>query len=85
MAEIKMYEVIARVVSQKGTCTANHKAGDEFPIGDTTPPNMCSWAFYTLSSRSPQCYGSGALSGGKTTQIRPPLPALTQQTRSSLN
>lgn len=42
------YDVIARVVSQRGTCVAGHKVGDEFLIGDITPPGMCSWAFYTV-------------------------------------
>ena len=43
-----MNDVIARVISQKGTCEAGHRAGDEFVIGQKTPTNMCSWAFYTL-------------------------------------
>ena len=43
-----MSEVIARVISQKGTCAAQHKVGDEFVIGQQTPPNLCSWAFYSL-------------------------------------
>ncbi|MEA1959418.1 MAG: TIGR04076 family protein [Chloroflexota bacterium] len=43
-----MTEVIARVISQKGECVAGHKVGDEFVMGETTPPGMCSWAFYTL-------------------------------------
>lgn len=42
------YNVIARVISQKGTCVAGHKAGDEFLIGDITPSGMCAWAFYTV-------------------------------------
>ena len=46
MAE--MYGVVARVISQKGICSALQKVGDEFHIGDNTPPDMCSWAFYTL-------------------------------------
>jgi uncharacterized repeat protein (TIGR04076 family) len=40
--------VIAKVVSQKGTCEAGHRVGDEFAIGQHTPPGMCAWAFYTL-------------------------------------
>ncbi|HEX74303.1 MAG TPA: TIGR04076 family protein, partial [Dehalococcoidia bacterium] len=36
------------VISQKGTCVAGHKVGDEFAIGQKTPPGMCSWAFYTI-------------------------------------
>jgi len=43
-----MSDVIAKVISQKGTCAAQHKAGDEFVIGQQTPPNFCSWAFYSL-------------------------------------
>jgi uncharacterized repeat protein (TIGR04076 family) len=43
-----MAEVIAKVISQRGTCAAGHKVGDIFVIGDKTPAGMCSWAFYTL-------------------------------------
>ena len=43
-----MYEVIARVASQKGICSAGHKVGDEFIISEKTPADMCSWAFYAL-------------------------------------
>jgi len=43
-----MSDVIAKVISQKGTCAAQHKAGDEFVIGQQTLPNLCSWAFYSL-------------------------------------
>ncbi len=42
------YDVIARVISQKGSCVAGHKVGDEFLIGDITPQGMCSWAFYSV-------------------------------------
>ena len=42
------YKVMARVVSQKGTCAAGHKVGDEFVVGDCTPAGMCSWAFYAI-------------------------------------
>ena len=41
-------EIIARVISQKGTCEAGHRVGDEFVIGQETPNGMCSWAFYAL-------------------------------------
>ena len=43
-----MSDVIAKVISQKGTCDAGHKIGDEFIIGQQTPTNLCSWAFYSL-------------------------------------
>jgi uncharacterized repeat protein (TIGR04076 family) len=48
MAENEFYEVSATVISQKGTCEAGHKIGDEFLIGDKTPAGMCPWAFYAL-------------------------------------
>lgn len=43
-----MSDVIAKVIFQTGTCEAQHKVGDEFVIGKKTPPNLCSWAFYSL-------------------------------------
>ena len=43
-----MSDVIAKVISQKGTCEAQHKVGDEFVIGEKTPPNFCSWAFCSI-------------------------------------
>ena len=43
-----MSDVIARVISQRGTCAARHKVGDEFTIGEETPANLCSWAFYCM-------------------------------------
>ncbi len=43
-----MQPIVARVISQKGSCEAGHKVGDEFMIGQSTPNGMCSWAFYTL-------------------------------------
>ena len=43
-----MSKMIARVISQKGTCEAGHKVNDEFVIGQQTPPNLCSWAFHSL-------------------------------------
>ena len=43
-----MTEVVARVISQKGTCEAGHKVGDEFIVGEKTPPGVCSWAYYAL-------------------------------------
>ena len=42
------YQIKARVISQKGNCTAGHKVGDEFIIGDVVPKGMCSWAFYAM-------------------------------------
>ncbi len=42
------YEVVARVVSQKGTCSAEHKVGDEWVIGTKTPAGICLGAFGAL-------------------------------------
>ena len=39
------YDVIAKVVSQKGSCAYEHKVSDEFHIGGKTPAGMCVWAF----------------------------------------
>lgn len=44
----QQYQVLAKVVSQKGTCVAGHKVGDEFAIGDVTPANVCSYAFNVI-------------------------------------
>lgn len=48
MAEDEVCEVSVTVISQKGSCEAGHKIGDEFRIADKTPPGMCPWAFYAL-------------------------------------
>ena len=48
MSEEMGNKLVAKVVSQKGTCAAGHKVGDEFIISDSTPGNMCAWAFYAL-------------------------------------
>jgi uncharacterized repeat protein (TIGR04076 family) len=48
MANYENRVISARVISQKGTCVACHKTGDEFPISDICPAGMCAWAFYTI-------------------------------------
>jgi len=45
MAEGKRYKVAVKVVSQKGFCANNHKVGDEWVIGGTTPAGICLSAF----------------------------------------
>jgi len=42
------YEVLVKVISQKGTCAAEHKAGDEWVIGRKTPEGICLAAFGAL-------------------------------------
>ncbi|MFO8010071.1 MAG: TIGR04076 family protein [Dehalococcoidia bacterium] len=44
----EMRDVLAIVISQQGTCSAGHKVGDRFIIGQVTPADMCSWAFCAL-------------------------------------
>jgi len=46
MAE--MSEVAVKVVSQKGTCAAEHKVGDEWVIRGKTPEGICLAAFSAL-------------------------------------
>ncbi len=42
------YEVVAKVVSQNGTCGAKHKVGDKWVIGSKTPEGICLSAFNAL-------------------------------------
>ena len=42
------YEVVAKVVSQNGTCGAKHKVGDRWVIGSKTPEGICLSAFNAL-------------------------------------
>ena len=42
------YDVVARVVSQKGTCAAEHKVSDEWVIGAKTPEGICLSAFNAM-------------------------------------
>ena len=43
------YKIVVRVVSQKDTCAAGHKVGDEWVIkGDHTPEGICLYAFNSL-------------------------------------
>jgi len=42
------FEVLVKVISQKGTCGAEHKVGDEWVIGSKTPQGMCLSAFDAL-------------------------------------
>lgn len=44
----KQYKVKARVVSQKGTCDAEHKVGDEWVIGSKSTEGICLAAFNSL-------------------------------------
>jgi uncharacterized repeat protein (TIGR04076 family) len=44
-----MTKIIAKVVSQKGTCEAGLRVGDEWIIDPLkTPEGICPWALYVL-------------------------------------
>ena len=42
------YDVLVKVVSQKGNCTQGHKVGDEWVLGRKTPDGICLSAFNSL-------------------------------------
>jgi len=42
------YDVVAKVISQKGTCDIGHKVDDQWVIGDKTPEGICLFAYDTL-------------------------------------
>jgi len=42
------YEVLVRVVSQKGTCFQEHKVGEEWIISRKTPEGICLTAFNAI-------------------------------------
>ena len=44
----KTYEVVAKVLSQKGHCGNEHKVGDQWVIGSKTPEGICLSAFNAL-------------------------------------
>ena len=44
----KRHDVVAKVISQNGTCAAKHKVGDEWVIARKTPEGICLYAFQNL-------------------------------------
>ncbi len=42
------YDVAVKVISQKGTCTQEHKVGDEWVIGGKTPEGICLEALHSI-------------------------------------
>ena len=42
------YKVRVRVISQKGTCVAEHKVGDKWVISQKTPAGMCFSAYNAI-------------------------------------
>ncbi|MBA7684564.1 hypothetical protein ES703_92969 [subsurface metagenome] len=41
-------KVRIKVISQKGSCEAGHKVGDQWLVGEKTPEGMCIFAFSSL-------------------------------------
>ena len=42
------FEVRVKVISQKGTCAAEHKVGDEWIIGSKSPEGICLSALHSM-------------------------------------
>jgi len=43
-------QVVAKVISQKGTCEAGHKVGDEWVLTYKTPEGICMGAYHAMHS-----------------------------------
>ena len=56
-----MYDVLAKVISQQGTCFAGHKVGDEwlFDRGMKSPAGLCNSAFAALFPHIRMLQGGG--------------------------
>ena len=48
----EIYQVVAKVVSQKGRCDAGHKVGDEWVLGPKTPEGICIGAYHAMYSNA---------------------------------
>ncbi len=49
----EVHKVVAKVISQEGTCGVGHKVGDEWVIGLTTPEGICQAAYSAISPPRP--------------------------------
>jgi uncharacterized repeat protein (TIGR04076 family) len=53
------YKVSVKVISQKGSCEAGHRVGDQWVIDDKTPEGLCIFALGSLLPfLTPLMYGS---------------------------
>ena len=60
------YDVVIKVISQKGTCDAGHKVGDEWVIkGEEykSPQGICLFAYSSLDSMAKLLMYGGSLPG----------------------
>ena len=44
----EMYDVLVRIISQKGECALEHKLGQEWVVSDKTPEGICLSAFNAM-------------------------------------
>jgi uncharacterized repeat protein (TIGR04076 family) len=69
------YDVIAKVISQKGNCDAQHKVGDEFLLRvESTPAGLCSWAFNAMMPAVSALQFWGKIPGEDTTKFQAVCP-----------
>ena len=52
--------VRVKVISQKGSCEAGHKVGDEWLVGEKAPEGMCIFALASLFPFMPPLMFGGA-------------------------
>jgi uncharacterized repeat protein (TIGR04076 family) len=58
------YDILAKVISQKGHCAAGHNVSDEWVIGSHTPEGMCIPAFNSMLPKARALMYGGALPYG---------------------
>jgi uncharacterized repeat protein (TIGR04076 family) len=46
--KVNTYNVVARVISKAGHCSAKHEAGDTWNCGHETPEGICIWAWTAI-------------------------------------
>lgn len=65
------YDVVVKVISQKGVCGAGHKVGEKWAVSDKTPAGICLSAFAVLypSIRTLMFGGTFPWSSDKDTNV----------------
>ena len=46
--KVNKYDTAVKVISQRGSCAAGHKVGDEWVVGMHTPAGICIAAFNSM-------------------------------------
>ncbi len=79
------YKVVAKVISQKGTCSFGHKVGDTVVFdGETVDGRVCFSALTASFPKSLPCT-MGSTFPGLMTRTCPPMPVPMPTTRWSLS